>query len=267
VEIRDSRVGRAGGALYREAGGVRPWNKKKINFSGEGGSPAMSTVLVVEDERDIRELLRRFLERAGYSVLTAASGAGALGLLESAQVDLVLLDLGLPDVDGIEILTQVTPRMPVIVLTARSELADRVTGLRLGADDYVIKPFSPTEVVLRVKAVLGRARGSHEEQSRRSYEDGELIIDLRQHAATRRGDEMTLTVTEWELLLALAESPGRVLSRSELANRARGYEFDGYERTIDSHVKNLRHKLRDDRHQVIETVVGVGYRFTLHPDA
>ena len=243
--------------------------EEKINFSGaKGGRRTMSTVLVVEDERDIRDLLRRFLERAGYSVLTAAAGAGALSLLESAQVDLVLLDLGLPDIDGTEILTEVAPGVPVIVLTARSELADRVTGLRLGADDYVIKPFSPTEVVLRVKAVLGRTRGRQQEaQSRRSYEDGELIIDLRQHAATRLGDEMTLTVTEWELLLALAESPGRVLSRSELANRARGYEFDGYERTIDSHVKNLRHKLRDDHHRVIETVVGVGYRFTLHPDA
>ena len=244
--------------------------EEKINFSrAKGGRRTMSTVLVVEDERDIRDLLRRFLERAGYSVLTAAAGAGALSLLDSARVDLVLLDLGLPDIDGTEILTEVAPGVPVIVLTARSELADRVTGLRLGADDYVIKPFSPTEVVLRVKAVLGRTRGrqQEEEQSRRSYEDGELIIDLRQHAATRRGDEMTLTVTEWELLLALAESPGRVLSRSELANRARGYEFDGYERTIDSHVKNLRHKLRDDRHRVIETVVGVGYRFTLHPDA
>ncbi len=160
-----------------------------------------------------------------------------------------------------------TPRIPVIVLTARSEIADRINGLRLGADDYVVKPFSPNEVVLRVKVVLARSGNRAGEQEPRSFDEGELTIDLRRHAATRQGAEMALTVTEWELLLALAESPGRVLSRSELANRARGYEFDGYERTIDSHVKNLRHKLRDDRHHVIETVVGVGYRFALRPDA
>ncbi len=227
----------------------------------------MATVLVVEDERDIRELLRRFLERDDYSVLTAATGAGAFSLLESSEVDLVLLDLGLPDIDGSEILRAVTPRIPVVVLTARSEIEDRIHGLRLGADDYVMKPFSPTEVVLRVKAVLARARGRGTEQTPHSYDEGELTIDLRRHAATRRGAEMPLTVTEWELLVALAESPGRVLSRAELANRARGYEFDGYERTIDSHVKNLRHKLKDDAHRVIETVIGVGYRFALRPDA
>jgi DNA-binding response OmpR family regulator len=230
----------------------------------------MSTVLVVEDERDIRELLRRFLERAGYSVLTAAAGAGALSLLDSARVDLVLLDLGLPDIDGTEILTEVAPGVPVIVLTARSELADRVTGLRLGADDYVIKPFQPdrggaaSQGGPRQNAGPAAGRRSRAGAATRTVSSSLICASTPQPAGATK---MTLTVTEWELLLALAESPGRVLSRSELANRARGYEFDGYERTIDSHVKNLRHKLRDDRHRVIETVVGVGYRFTLHPDA
>jgi DNA-binding response OmpR family regulator len=189
-----------------------------------------------------------------------------LALLGNTAVNLVLLDLGLPDIDGTEILTAVAGRIPVIVLTARSETQDRISGLKLGADDYVVKPFSPTEVVLRVKAVLSRTGGSVAAETR-SFDGGALTIDSSSHTVTRMGREVALTVTEWDLLAALAESPGRVLTRAQLANRVRGYTFPGYERTIDSHVKNLRHKLADERHHVIETLVGVGYRFGLHPDA
>ncbi|HYO19549.1 MAG TPA: response regulator transcription factor [Dermatophilaceae bacterium] len=144
----------------------------------------MATVLVVQDERDIRELLRRFLERSGCSVLTTGSGAEALRLLATSHIDLVLLDLGLPDIDGTEILEEASARIPVIILTARSDTKDRISGLKLGADDYIVKPFSPTEVVLRVKAVLSRSRGRAPEGTMRSYGGGQLTLDPDRHQAT-----------------------------------------------------------------------------------
>ncbi|MDW4904082.1 response regulator transcription factor [Streptomyces sp. ADMS] len=221
------------------------------------------TVLVVEDEKEIRELLRRYLERAGYSVVTTASGAEAVRLLGERAVDLTLLDLGLPDVDGDEVLREARERggAPVVVLTARSTVEDRIHGLRLGADDYVTKPFSPTEVVLRVGAVLQRARGTATGTAQvSSYGGGRLRVDETRHEAVLDGTALELTPTEWGLLTALASVPGRVYSRYELVNRVRGYEFAGYERTIDSHVKNLRHKLGDTGPDVVVTVLGVGYR-------
>ena len=226
----------------------------------------MPTVLVVEDERDIREVLRRYLERAGLSVLTTGSGAEALRLLESAPPDLVVLDLGLPDVDGMDVLKEVRAlgHLPVIVLTARSTVEDRIHGLELGADDYVTKPFSPHEVVLRVQAVLQRAGGGPADGGPVTYGGGRLRIDEGRHEAWLDGRELELTPTEWGLLLAMASAPGRVYSRYELVNRVRGYEYAGYERTIDSHVKNLRRKLSAP--DVLETVLGVGYRLTLRRD-
>jgi len=229
-----------------------------------------ATVLVVEDEKQIRDVLRRYLERAGYAVLTTGSGAQALELLAEQTVDLTVLDLGLPDVDGMEVLRQArtTADVPVLVLTARSAIEDRIAGLRLGADDYVSKPFSPTEVVLRVKAVLGRARGAGQAgvATIASYGDGRLRIDEARHEVALDGTQVELTATEWGLLAALASVPGRVYSRYELVNRVRGYEFAGYERTIDSHIKNLRHKLGGAAGEVVETVLGVGYRLGFDRD-
>jgi DNA-binding response OmpR family regulator len=222
-----------------------------------------ATVLVVEDEKEIRELLRRYLERAGYGVLTTGSGAEAVRLLGEGDVDLALLDLGLPDVDGEEVLREARTRgrMPVLVLTARTTVEDRIHGLRLGADDYVTKPFSPTEVVLRVGAVLQRTGGAAAGAAPiPSYGRGRLRIDEARHEAVLDGTPLELTPTEWGLLTTLASVPGRVYSRYELVNRLRGYEFTGYERTIDSHVKNLRHKLGDVGSELVETVLGVGYR-------
>ena len=228
----------------------------------------MPTVLVVEDERDIREVLRRYLERAGLSVLTTGTGAEAIRLLTSAPPDLVVLDLGLPDVDGTDVLREIhaAGRPPVLVLTARSSVDDRIHGLQLGADDYVTKPFSPAEVVLRVQAVLHRSGGQPAGIGPVTYGQGRLRIDEPRHEASLDGRPLDLTPTEWDLLAAVAAAPERVFSRYELVNRIRGYEYAGYERTIDSHVKNLRHKLGPSGVDVLETVLGVGYRLRLRRD-
>jgi DNA-binding response OmpR family regulator len=231
-----------------------------------GQDGRVATILVVEDERDIRDLLRRYLERAGHAVLTSGTGAEALHLLEGGSTDLVLLDLGLPDVDGYDVLRRATALgVSVIALTARSTVEDRIQGLEKGADDYVTKPFSPQEVVLRVGAVLGRHAGPADDGIR-SYGGGRLVVDRHRHEAMLDGEPLDLTPTEWGLLTSLAATPGRVASRAELVNRVRGYEFAGYERTIDSHVKNLRHKLGDDGVEIVETVLGVGYRLGLAGD-
>ena len=227
----------------------------------------MATILVVEDERDIRDLLRRYLERAEHAVLTAGTGADALRLLSEGAPDLVLLDLGLPDIDGFEVLRAATVvRVPVIALTARSTVEDRITGLERGADDYVTKPFSPREVVLRVDAVLGRRAEPGDRSTAVSYGAGRLVIDEARHSAQLDDVELDLTPTEFGILAGLAATPGRVSSRSELVNRVRGYEFAGYERTVDSHVKNLRHKLGPDGPAVVVTVLGVGYRLGFDRD-
>ncbi len=226
------------------------------------------TVLVVEDEQKIRELLRGYLERAGYSVLTTGSGAEALTLAASALPDLIVLDLGLPDVPGETVARAIRQRaeIPILMLTAKASEDDRIAGLELGADDYVTKPFSPQEVVLRVEAILRR---THEAAgaARHTYGGGELAIDEERHEVEVRGELVELTPTEWALLVALTGTPGRVYSRTELINRARGYEFAS-ERAVDSHIKNLRRKVEADPHEprIIETVLAVGYRLGLARD-
>ena len=228
------------------------------------------TILVVEDEAKIRSLLRGYLERAGYSVLTTGSGAEALTMARSASPDLIVLDLGLPDVAGESVVREVRRAgpTPILILTAKVGEEDRIAGLELGADDYVTKPFSPQEVVLRVQAILRRSGvtaigGS----SAMSFGQGEIGIDEDRHEVRVRGQVVELTPSEWGLLIALAGAPGRVYSRTELINRMRGYEFAS-ERAIDSHVKNLRRKVELDPHEprVVQTVVGAGYRLGLQRD-
>ena len=229
----------------------------------------MQTVLVVEDERKLRELLRGYLERAGFAVLTTGSGAEAIELGRRADPALVVLDLGLPDIPGEEVARELrsTVGVPILMLTARSGDEDRVRGLELGADDYVTKPFVPRELVLRVQAVLRRhvPQGS---DGVASFDGGELVVDQERREVTVRGSLAALTPTEWALLVALAATPGRVYSRAELINRTRGYEYEGYERTVDSHVKNLRRKLEVDPSdpRIVETVLGGGYRLGLTRD-
>ena len=234
-----------------------------------GGGAMAQTILVVEDETKIRSLLRGYLERAGFSVLTTGSGAEALTLVASAAPDLVLLDLGLPDVPGETVAREIrrSGRTPILMLTAKTGEEDRISGLEIGADDYVTKPFSPQEVVLRVQAILRRAGGALGGAAMRSFGAGELTVDEDRHEVRVRGVMVELTPSEWSLLVSLAGAPGRVYSRTELINRTRGYEFAS-ERAVDSHVKNLRRKIEEDPHEprIVETVLGTGYRLGLRRD-
>jgi DNA-binding response OmpR family regulator len=229
-----------------------------------------TTVLVVEDEQKLRDLVRSYLERAGFAVLSTGSGAEAISLAGSARPDLVVLDLGLPDVPGQSVAREIriAGPTPILMLTARSSEEDRIAGLELGADDYVTKPFSPRELVLRVQAILRRGGRPAGEEGLACYGGGMLAIDEPRRAARVRGVPVELTPTEWGILVALAAVPGRVYSRLELINRVRGYEFEGYERTIDSHVKNLRRKIEEDQRdpRIIQTVLGGGYRLGLTRD-
>jgi DNA-binding response OmpR family regulator len=229
-----------------------------------------ATVLIVEDERKLRDFIRSYLERAGFTVLTTGSGAEAITLAATAAPDLVVLDLGLPDVPGETVARELQAAgsaARILMLTAKSGEEDRVRGLELGADDYVTKPFSPRELVLRVQAILRRGGPAADPEVAR-YGQGELVIDEPRRAVTVRGRPAELTPTEWGVLVALATVPGRVYSRFELINRVRGYEFEGYERTVDSHVKNLRRKVESDpgNPRIVQTVLGSGYRLGLSRD-
>lgn len=230
----------------------------------------MAVVLVVDDEIRIRDLVRRYLERDGHQVLTAGSGAEALAVVSHSAVDLVVLDLRLPDIPGEDVAREIRrdSDVPILMLTAKVGERDRVHGLEVGADDYVTKPFSPRELVLRVGAILRRGRVQSIPEPTRFYGNGTLAIGETTHRVSVNGQPVELTPTEWGVLLALAAQPGRVCSRYELINRVRGYEFEGYERTIDSHVKNLRRKIETDpTHPVIvQTVTGVGYRLGIDCD-
>ncbi len=228
-----------------------------------------ATVLLVEDERKLRDLVRSYLERAGFAVLSTGSGAEALTLASSASPDLVVLDLGLPDVPGETVARELrlAGQTRILMLTAKSTEEDRVRGLELGADDYVTKPFSPRELVLRVQAILRRG-GAAAADDRASFGAATLVIDEPRRLATIRGTAVDLTPTEWGILVALATVPGRVYSRYELINRVRGHEFEGYERTVNSHVKNLRRKIEADPAdpRIVQTVLGGGYRLGLARD-
>jgi DNA-binding response OmpR family regulator len=214
--------------------------------------------------------VRGYLEGAGFSVYSTGSGAEAIQVASTRPLDLVVLDLGLPDVPGDEVAREVRERsdVPILVLTARAGEEDRIHGLEAGADDYVTKPFSPRELVLRARAIVRRGRGGDDRDGPESFGGGELVLDEARREARVRGEPVSLTPTEWGILVALARAPGRVFSRYELINRVRGYEFEGYERTIDSHVKNLRRKVERDAHApaIVETVLGGGYRLGLRRD-
>jgi DNA-binding response OmpR family regulator len=221
------------------------------------------SVLIIEDELELAAILRDYLEAAHYHVETASDGVSGLSIFQHRRPDLVLLDLNLPKMDGLEVAREIRRAgdVPIIMLTARIEETDRLVGLEIGADDYVTKPFSPREVVARVKAVLRRSYGDLAVQQ--SIRHAGLEIDLPRHQVHRDGQEILLTPTEFTLLATLASEPGRVFSRVQLLDALQGEAFAGYERTIDAHIKNLRSKLEPDPRQprYVQTVFGVGYRF------
>jgi two-component system alkaline phosphatase synthesis response regulator PhoP len=231
----------------------------------------VKTILVVDDEPGIVTIVRDYLEKAGFRVLTAGDGDTALRLARLERPNLMVLDLMLPGVDGLDIIRHLRNDpalhlMSVIMLTARVDEADRLVGLELGADDYVTKPFSPRELVARVRAVLRRAEG--EGTYRPTIRAGALTIDLDRRTVRNGGAAVELTATEFDLLAVLARHPGRPFTRAQLVQSVYNDSFEGYDRTIDAHIKNLRHKIEDDARNplYIQMVYGIGYRFAEFDD-
>jgi two-component system alkaline phosphatase synthesis response regulator PhoP len=222
----------------------------------------MMKILVIEDEQELVRVLRSYLEKAGFEVLTASRGDTGLTTWENTRPDLVILDLNLPGKDGLDVAREMRRNAdtPIIMLTARIEEADRLVGLELGADDYITKPFSPREVVARVRAVLRRA--GREAKPAKMFRVGDLELDIEAYSVTRGGESIDLTPTEFTILQTLASTPGRVYNRMQLLEASQGAAYEGYERTIDAHIKNIRAKLEPDpkKPRYIETVFGIGYR-------
>jgi two-component system alkaline phosphatase synthesis response regulator PhoP len=223
----------------------------------------MSRILVVDDDPGIVKLVRAYLEQVGFEVAVAYDGKKAMQIARNDRPDLVILDLMLPEMDGWDVCRALRKEsdVPIIMLTARVEESDKLIGLELGADDYVTKPFSPRELVARVRSVLRRAEGMPARPERLSH--GDITIDLSRHLVEVRGQAIDLTPTEFDLLATMIEDPGRAFTRSQLLESVQGYAYDGYERTIDVHIKNLRQKIEEDARnpQRVKTVYGIGYKF------
>jgi DNA-binding response OmpR family regulator len=226
--------------------------------------PWLKKILVVDDEPKIIQLTQDYLENAGFSVISAGDGERALAVIQIEKPDLVVLDLGLPGMDGLDVCRSIrkTSNLPIIMLTARDEETDKLVGLELGADDYITKPFSPKELVARVRSVLRRSELAQEE--REVIRVGDVTLDLPRMQVTVGDEEIELTATEFQLLQALASQPGRIFTRSQLLNAVHGVAIESYERAIDAHIKNIRRKLEPVPHEprYIQTVYGVGYRFS-----
>ncbi|MBX5474848.1 MAG: response regulator transcription factor [Thermoleophilia bacterium] len=230
----------------------------------ESGQPN-KRIVVIDDDPSVQEVVRAYLEKDGYHVFVAGTATEGLRLAERIKPGLVVLDLMLPDRSGEDVCREVRRRsdVPILMLTAKASEDERVTGLALGADDYLTKPFSPRELVARVRAILRRTLGGEQPLVEViSLDGGELEIDTVAHEVRKAGEPVELTPSEYKLLTTLARYPGRVYSRFELINHVQGYDYEGYERTIDAHVKNLRRKIEPDpKHpRYVETVFGVGYR-------
>jgi DNA-binding response OmpR family regulator len=226
-------------------------------------------IFVVDDEPQIVKVLKAYLENAGFQVVTASDGKTALLTFQREKPDFMILDLNLPGMDGLDICRAVRreSNIPILMLTARVEEADRLIGLELGADDYVVKPFSPREVVARVRTIFRRTMA--EPTKVEIIQTGELTIDLEQHTVNLAGKAIELTPTEFEILVTLAKQPKRVFSRLQIMEQAQGDAYEGYERTIDAHIKNLRFKLEPNPKKpvYIQTVFGLGYKFEAGVDA
>ena len=223
----------------------------------------MTTVLVVEDELEIARVVRDYLQHAGFEVIVVGDGGSAVASVRSARPDLLVLDLGLPGTDGLDVAREVRrwSETPIVMLTARGDESDRIVGLELGADDYVVKPFSPKELVARVRAVLRRTRAT--QRGDEVIRVADVEIDTAKMRVTVAGEAVELTSTEFQLLAALAREPGRVFTRAQLLDAVHGVAIESYERAIDAHVKNLRRKIEPTpgSPRYVLTVHGVGYRF------
>jgi two-component system alkaline phosphatase synthesis response regulator PhoP len=224
-------------------------------------------VLVVDDAPDIVRLVRDYLEHAGFSVLSADNGVDALRIARTERPDLIVLDLGLPGRDGLDVTRELRrdTALPIVMLTARADESDKLVGLELGADDYVTKPFSAKELVARVRAVLRRAQAV--QAPAEVVRAGDLQIDVPRMAVTVAGRTVELTATEFQILLVMARQPGRVFTRAQLLDAVRGEAFEAYERAIDAHIKNIRRKIEPEpaTPRYVLTVFGVGYRMAEHP--
>jgi two-component system OmpR family response regulator len=223
----------------------------------------VKTILVVDDEPKIATLARDYLEHAGFAVLVAGDGSTALTTIRQRRPDLVVLDLGLPGIDGLDLTRELRrdSSIPIVMLTARDDEFDKLLGLELGADDYLTKPFSPRELVARVRAVLRRA--DRPPDSGETIRAGDVVLDVPRMRTEVAGTTVELTPTEFQLLATMAARPGRIFTRAQLLDALHGVTFESYERAIDSHIKNLRRKLEPDprRPRYVLTVYGVGYRF------
>jgi DNA-binding response OmpR family regulator len=226
----------------------------------------VSKILIVEDENKISEIVKVYLEKDGFEVTVVDTGQKALSALQKG-FDAIILDLMLPDMEGEDICQTIREdsNVPIIKLTAKVEEEDRIKGLGIGADDYVVKPFSARELVARVKALLRRVKGPKEVLS---FNNKDLIIDSLSFEIRKKGSSVVLTPTEFKLLQCFAEHPGQVFTRLQLVNVILGYDFEGYDRTIDAHIKNIRHKIEDNQRSpsYLKTVYGIGYKFVGTPD-
>lgn len=222
------------------------------------------SILLVEDDARIAEVAIAYLDRAGFRVKHVSSGREAINIISTEPPSLVVLDLMLPDLSGEAVCRELKERadIPVVILTAKASEEERLAGFALGADDYIVKPFSPRELVARVQAVLKRS-GTTESGLRLSFNRGHLVLDDRNHTVILMGDTLRLTAVEFKILFTLAATPSKTFTREELVDKAMGYHFDGYERNIDSHIKNIRQKLGDSPRAplFLITVYGLGYRF------
>jgi DNA-binding response OmpR family regulator len=240
-----------------------------FSFQGKTG---MNSILLVEDDKKIARIVTVYLEDAGYRVTHVEKGRDAVSSAGKEQPLAVILDLMLPDISGEEVCQELKEigDFPIIMLTAKYSEEERVAGFALGADDYVVKPFSPKELVYRIKAVLRRAqKGDRESLEPMSFNAGTLVIDGRSYEVKKNGELLKITPTEFKVLYSLASVPGKVFTREDLVDKALGYQFEGYERSIDAHIKNIRHKIENDPKNpvFIITIYGLGYRFSGKRDA
>lgn len=225
----------------------------------------MPKIFVIDDEVRLLEVIKDYLQKEGFEVFTSVNGEEGLRLFLLLKPDFLILDLMLPDLSGEEICERIRQEsdVPILMLTAKSGEEDRIKGLGLGADDYLVKPFSPRELVMRVKAILRRTAGNTKTTNLISFKDRDLEINIDKHSVRKQGEEIRLTPNEFSILLVLAQNPNRTYSRAQLINTALGYDFVGYERTIDAHIKNIRQKIEDNLKEpgYIITVYGIGYKF------